>query len=328
MDMPKATNAATETMNKEKPHPLPQDVPLPIFVYSKNYNIDLGAHVFPAIKYGLIYQSLKENKLFDRHSFLPASLVSRESASLVHSEDYLNDLMNLEMTRKLYRSELPLTQEVVTAFFLSSGGTLLAAEQALEKKKAINLGGGFHHSFPDRAEGFCYLNDVAIAIRKLQKEKKVEKVLIIDLDVHQGNGTANTFQKDSSVFTFSMHEQNNYPLKETSTLDIGLATGLGDKEYLAQLKGALEKIQQQFQPDLIFYLAGVDVYREDRLGGLKMTFDGIRQRDEMVRDFAASIPLAVTLAGGYALNDQDTISLHLQTCKVMTESSATIKEED
>lgn len=299
---------------------LMKDQPLPIFIFSDDYNLDLGPHVFPAIKFGHIYSSLQEDRRFKKHSFVEPGPASLEQAQLAHSSSYIKDLVGLEHSKRLNRSELPLNKEIVDAFFLSCGGSIEASRQALQHRRAMNLGGGFHHAFRDQAEGFCYLNDIAIAIRCMQAEEKVERALVIDLDVHQGNGTAKIFKYDRKVFTFSMHETNNYPQKkEKSSLDVELRTAIADDDYLQLLSDSLEKIRLKFEPDIIYYLGGVDIYRLDRLGGLSVTREGLRKRDQMVRDFMPEIPLVTVLAGGYAIDDIDTVDLHLQTAEVLAD---------
>jgi acetoin utilization deacetylase AcuC-like enzyme len=300
-------------MQKNKPGPLP------IFVYSSGYDMDLGPHVFPSVKFGFLYSRLVENSKFKKHRFEEPEPLDPALAALVHTRPYLSDLTSLTMSSRLNRSELPLNREIVEAFFLACGGTVLASRLAMEHGRGMNLSGGFHHSYHDHAEGFCYLNDVAIAIRVLQKERLIQNALVIDLDVHQGNGTARIFQKDDSIFTFSMHEQNNYPVKEVSDLDIGLETGCRDEEYLTLLSQALRQIGERFKPDIIYYLAGVDPYEHDRLGGLSITRKGMAERDRVVRDFMPGVPLVTLLAGGYAENTLETIDLHFQTCEVLAE---------
>ncbi|MCS7204258.1 MAG: histone deacetylase [Leptospiraceae bacterium] len=293
-------------------------IPLPLFVYSKKYNFHLEGHVFPAIKYSLIYEKLISDPRFSKHKFYEPTYATVEQLQLVHDKEYIDDLRFVRFSKRVYRSELPFTREIIDVFFLATGGTILASELALEHGRAINLSGGFHHAFSDHAEGFCYLNDVAIAIRYLQKQNKIKKALVIDLDVHQGNGTAKIFEKDrNNVFTFSMHEEKNYPIKEKSSLDIPLETGIKDQEYLSLLEKGLDYIKRRFTPDIIFYVAGVDPYEMDRLGGLSLTKEGLKKRDIMVRDFMHGIPLVTVLAGGYAINTQDTVDLHFQTAEVM-----------
>ena len=281
--------------------------------------MDLGPHVFPSVKFGYVYLKLVDDPRFKSHRFVEPEPLTPDQARLVHGRTYMKDLLSLNSnSRLLHRSELPLNQAIVDAFFLACGGTLGAARMALEHGQGMNLSGGFHHSFKDQAEGFCYLNDVAIAIRVLQKEKTVKNALIIDLDVHQGNGTAKIFQWDRSVFTFSMHEEKNYPIKQKSSMDIGLETGCQDEEYLTILSQALEGIRKRFTPDIIFYLAGVDAFEDDLLGGIALTRNGIAERDRMVRDFLPGVPLVTVLAGGYSKKNDDTVDLHIQTCEVLS----------
>jgi acetoin utilization deacetylase AcuC-like enzyme len=211
--------------------------------------------------------------------------------------------------------ELPWIPALVDGFRLMCGGTCQAAELALDAGLAVHLGGGLHHAFPDHGEGFCLFNDVAVAIRRLQRDGRIHRAAVVDCDVHHGNGTAFIFGVDASVFTFSMHQQLNYPAwKPASDLDIGLANGVEDDEYLARLAGALPQVTG-FHPELIVYLAGSDPYQEDRLGGLALTLEGLRRRDRLVLDAAAAarIPVAIVLAGGYALRVEDTVHAHVNT---------------
>jgi acetoin utilization deacetylase AcuC-like enzyme len=197
------------------------------------------------------------------------------------------------------------------------GGTTLAAREALTRGFGVNLGGGFHHACPDHAEGFCYLNDIAVAIRTLQHEGRVLRAAIVDCDVHQGNGTARAFRGDDTVFTFSLHQQRNYPTpKEPGDLDVGLDDGTGDAEYLERLEQALERVWES-APELVIYQAGADPYREDQLGGLALTIEGLAARDLMVLEGGArrGVPVAVTLGGGYARRLDDTVQIHLATCR-------------
>ncbi len=290
---------------------------LPIFIYSDNYNMDLGEHVFPSVKYRYIREALRKDERFQEHKFLEPIMLSYEEAGTVHKNAYLEDLKQLNFSKRVYRSELPLNRMIVDAFFLGSGGTLLAAEMALQHRLAMNLAGGFHHAFADHAEGFCYLNDVAIAVRVLQKQKRIRKALVIDLDVHQGNGTARIFRSSRSVYTFSIHEEKNYPPKEKGSLNIGLESGTSDEKYLETLADSLKQIKSRFKPDLVAYVAGVDPYENDRLGGLSISKEGLAIRDQMVRDAFADVPMFAVLAGGYAINTQDTVDLHVQTCEVL-----------
>jgi len=209
-----------------------------------------------------------------------------------------------------------MSSQIVNAYYLATAGTCLAAKLALKHGGGMNLSGGFHHAYADRAEGFCYLNDVAIAARQLQKVDDVGKVVIVDCDVHQGNGTAHIFQGDNSVFTFSMHQRDNYPaIKEKGDLDVELPNGVGDDEFCEELSGSLERISAEFEADFVFYLAGVDPYEHDQLGGLELSIDGMRRRDRLVLEWcrASKTPVAVVLAGGYAMNTDDTVQMHCNT---------------
>ena len=199
---------------------------------------------------------------------------------------------------------------------LMCGGTLLAGSLALEHGCAAHLGGGFHHAFAGHGEGFCLLNDVAVAARGLMARGQVERVLIVDVDVHQGNGTAEIFGHDPSVFTFSMHQESNYPAdKPPSNLDLGLEDHAGDEVYLDLLSEHLPKVLERHDPDLVFYLAGADPYKDDQLGGLSLTLKGLRRRDRFVYDSVRDhqTALAVVLAGGYAFRSEDTVAIHVAT---------------
>ena len=285
-----------------------------MLVHHPDYYCDIGAHVFPTRKFALV----RERLLAEDPSLVIADpeALPREVALLVHTQKYLADLDGDEHTERTRDSELPLSRQIVSAYYLGTGGTLLAAELALKHGGGMNLSGGFHHAFADRAEGFCYLNDVAVATRQLQQGNGVGKVVIVDCDVHQGNGTANIFLHDSSVFTFSMHQRDNYPMiKEKSDLDIELRNGVGDDEYCETLSEALERISAEFEADFVFYLAGVDPYERDQLGGLGLSIDGMRRRDRLVLEWcrASKTPVAVVLAGGYAVNTDDTVQMHCNT---------------
>ena len=227
--------------------------------------------------------------------------------------------MNFEYTEATITSELPLNEAIRDFFLLTTGGTIKAAELSLEQGAAFNIGGGWHHAFPDHAEGFCYLNDVAIAIKKLQQEKKAKKFAVIDGDLHQGNGTAFIFQRDPNVFTFSVHQENLYPVKQKSSLDVGLPDYAGDDLYVKAFQEHIPVIYEQHQPDLIAYVAGADPYKEDQLGNLQVTMEGLKKRDEIVIGEARkrSIPFFVVLAGGYSRNTEDVVNIHFQTLAVV-----------
>lgn len=293
-------------------------------VYSERYRCDIGPHVFPMEKFSRLRHALAAaGQLADADELEPPT-ASRAELERVHTAEYLDDLAALRWTERTAYSELPLTEEIVTAYASAAAGTTLAARAALERGAAVNLGGGFHHAFADKAEGFCYLNDLAVAARAVQADGAVTRVAVVDLDVHQGNGTARIFEGDASVFTLSMHQELNYPTpKMRSDLDVGLADGTGDAEYLAQLAPALERVWV-FEPQLVLYQAGADPYREDQLGGLALTFEGLEARDRQVIEGCATrrIPVVVTLGGGYARQLEDTVRIHHTTCAIALASAA------
>jgi acetoin utilization deacetylase AcuC-like enzyme len=233
----------------------------------------------------------------------------------VHTPDYLAKLRDGAMTAEdIAQLELPWSREMVDGFRTMVGGTILAADVASDRTPAIHIGGGLHHAFPNHGEGFCPFNDVAVAVRVLQ-QRGVERVAIVDLDVHHGNGTAFIFESDPRVFTFSMHQQHNYPMwKPRGSLDIGLADGAHDTTYLRELERALPQVIAH-RPGCVFYLAGADPYDDDQLGGLRLTKDGLRRRDRIVIDAVrrAGAPLVIVLAGGYARHVDDTVAIHAAT---------------
>lgn len=296
------------------------------FVWSPAYEADIGAHVFRTTKYRQVRERLLESGAAPAEAFLEPRPGERPRLELVHSPEYLDDLASLRWTRRTASSELPLTREIVGWFETAVAGTVTATELALLRGAALHVGGGFHHAFADHADGFCYLNDTAVGARTALGDgggrppgREVETVSVVDVDVHQGNGTARIFQGDSRVFTFSIHQENNYPIKEESDLDIGLDDHTGDAGYLAELERGLLVSVRQRRPDLVYYLAGADPYREDQLGGLDLTLPGLRERDRRVfaacREAGASV--VVLLAGGYALRAEDTVTIHVQTAEEM-----------
>ncbi|MBI5124119.1 MAG: histone deacetylase, partial [Candidatus Omnitrophica bacterium] len=276
-------------------------------VYSKDYAVDIGDHVFPTLKYKLIRDRiLKDPVLKEKVDFVKPAGARDLDIILAHDEDYLDKLKSGTLTRdEILRMELPFSEKLVYASILCCGGTILATQIALTDSLGIHIGGGFHHAFGDHGEGFCVLNDIAVAVKRLIKYGPVKKALIVDCDLHQGNGTAAIFAGDDSVFTFSIHQENNYPfIKAHSNLDIGLSDGAGDDEYMRALSDNIPGIIKDFRPEFLMYVAGADPYKEDQLGALKLTKDGLRQRDEFVYGQArrASIPVSVVLAGGYAFH--------------------------
>jgi acetoin utilization deacetylase AcuC-like enzyme len=287
-------------------------------VHSPAYFCDIGAHVFPMEKFGLLRRRLVAEGQVAEGDILEPTPATRGDLLRVHTVEYLDDLEELRWTWRTMNSELPLAADIVRAYVLAAGGTTLAAREALTCGFGVHLGGGFHHAFPDHAEGFCYIHDIAVAIRALQHEGRVRRAAVVDLDVHQGNGTARQFRGDGSVFTLSLHQERNYPSpKEPGDLDVGLEDGTGDDEYLARLESALESVWAA-RPELVVYLAGADTYREDQLGGLGLSLAGLEARDHLVLEGCAQrgVPAVVTLGGGYARRLVDTIQIHFTTCRI------------
>lgn len=288
-------------------------------VYSDRYDLNLGEHVFPSVKYRLARDKLIEEGVATLSDFIEPQPASDEDVALIHHRDYIRKLKTGSLSsHEILRMEIPYSPELIQAVWLSAGGSILAGREALKSGATVNLGGGFHHACADHGEGFCVIHDVAIAIRRLQKDAAIARAMTVDCDVHQGNGTAEIFAGDPDVYTFSIHQERNYPYpKPPSNLDVNLEDGVEDGAYLAALKAALDRALEEFSPDLIFYLAGADPYREDQLGGLKLTIEGLIERDRMVFRKARErkIPVAVTLAGGYARRVEDTVRIHTNTVR-------------
>ena len=292
-------------------------------VYSDQYDLNLGDHVFPSVKYKLTKEKLLRDGVVRPEDLVEPPPASDEDVALVHHREYIRKLKTGTLSYlEILRLEIPYSPELVRAVWLCAGGSILAGRLALEGNIAVNVGGGFHHAFPDHGEGFCVLHDVAIAIRRLQKEGAIQRAMTVDCDVHQGNGTAEIFAADPTVFTFSIHQERNYPYpKPASNLDINLEDGTEDEEYLAALEDGLGQALAEFHPDMVCYLAGADPYREDQLGGLKLSLDGIERRDRLVLQAARAknIPVMITLAGGYARSLEDTIRIHSNTVRAAKE---------
>lgn len=290
------------------------------FVYSPRYEVDLGPHVFVTSKYRLTREALLSRGLAKESDFVEPSPPSREELLTVHTAEYLDDLQNIRWTELTRYSELPLTREVVDADILAAGGSILGARIALTAPPhlCVHIGGGFHHAFDNRAEGFCYINDIAVAIRVVQRDGLIRRAMVVDCDLHQGNGTAYIFSRDPSVFTLSIHQENNYPLKQKSDCDIGLDDFVGDSEYLAALADAMIPAMDRHNPEFLVYVAGADPYYDDQLGELRLTKEGLRKRDEFVLREAKKrgIPTLVVMAGGYARKIEDTVDIHTGTCEV------------
>ncbi|TMQ52773.1 MAG: histone deacetylase [Candidatus Eisenbacteria bacterium] len=286
----------------------------PAVVHSDGYFADIGAHVFPTRKFRLLRAEIVRRGLLADSDILGPERASLEQVLRVHDRAYVDKLAQgrLSVLEEAVL-ELPYSKQLVEASFLCAGGSILAGREALTRGVGINLGGGFHHAFPDHGEGFCVFNDVAIAIRALQHEGLIRRAAVIDLDVHQGNGTAAIFRDDPSVFTFSMHEEQNYPaVKPPSDLDVGLDTGTPGAEYLSALERHAPAILDRHRPDLVAYVAGADPFEQDQLGGLKLSREDLRRRDRVVFGACAAreIPAVAFLAGGYALRLEDTVGIH------------------
>ncbi len=286
-------------------------------IYHERYDLNLGAHVFPSEKFRLIHDKLLNDAVAEVDDFLRPEPASDADILRVHTEDWVHKLKTGALTAsEQMKLEVPYSPELVRAFWLAAGGTTLAAETALQDGFGCNLGGGFHHAYPGHGEGFCAIHDVAVAIRTLQARKQISRAIVVDTDVHHGNGTAVIFAKDDSVFTLSIHQMNNYPAhKPHSSLDINLEDGVADEEYLAALLPAVTKSLEKFQPDVLFYVGGADPYREDQLGGLDLSMEGLQKRDVGVFAEARkrNIPVVTTLAGGYAQRIADTVQIHVNT---------------
>lgn len=291
-----------------------------VFVYSNGYYADIGVHVFPVGKYRLVYQQLRGRGII-REDLIEPEPASQADLLLVHDQDYVEDLIHARSTQRTSSSELPVSQAIIQAFLLATGGTIRACKEALQKGCAINLSGGFHHAFPDHAEGFCYINDMAVAVRSIQKQIKGIKVAIIDCDLHQGNGTAFIFRDDENIYTFSIHQRDLYPPKQDSSWDIHLKNGVGDEEYLGYLEKAVPAIMERFQPNFVLYQAGADPYGGDQLGDLKLTIEGLKRRDDLVFGECKKhgVPVAALLGGGYARDTNDTVTIHVNTCLAAVE---------
>ncbi len=292
--------------------------------YSPVYKYELpDGHRFPMIKYELLpEQLLYEGSISESNLFHPEPLTEVDIL-LTHDIDYWQKLKTLSLSKKEIRKiGFPLSEQLVTRGTHIANGTLQCAHYALQHGVAMNIAGGTHHSFSDRGEGFCLLNDIAIAANVLLRDKIAKKILVVDLDVHQGNGTAQIFQAESRVFTFSMHGAKNYPTKkEKSDLDIGLADKTEDEEYLSILKNTLPKLIDEVQADFVFYLSGVDVLASDKLGRLSLSRAGCKTRDQIVFELCHKneLPVAVSMGGGYSKKIADIVEAHANTFRVAQE---------
>lgn len=288
---------------------------------SARYTVNVGHHSYPMDKYRLVPEQLLAEQTLASANLLEPEAATLDDILRVHTPGYVHAFVNGALERKaMLRIGLPWSPELVRRAFAVTGGTIGAARLALQDGAAANLAGGTHHAFADHGEGYCIFNDLVVALRRLRTEGVVQRFLVIDLDVHQGNGTASLCQTDPDVFTFSMHGDSNYPArKEQSSWDIALADGMTDDQYLDILSAALPQLLERFRPELIFYQAGVDVLAGDRFGKLALTMDGVGERDHLVYEFArrAGLPLVVTLGGGYARDIHRIVEAHCQTVRVV-----------
>jgi len=296
---------------------------LPV-VYDDRYAFEWPGHVFPTEKYRLAAQELVRRGVVPAGGFLRPEPAALDDLLLVHGGAYLERLEAIAAGRAPWdpRFEVPVDRAVIDAFVLATGGTIRAAREALRAGAAANLTGGFHHAYPDHGEGFCLLHDAAVAAKVLRRDGLARRFLFVDLDVHQGNGTVGCFAGDPDAYTFSIHEEPNYPIpKERGSLDVGLDSGAGDAEYLAALDASLRRIAREFpSPDLLFYVAGADAFERDRLGRLALSREGFRRRDAAVCAFAAErrLPVLGLLAGGYAERTEDVVGIHADMVEALS----------
>lgn len=286
-------------------------------IYHERYDLNLGPHVFPSQKFRLLAEALLAEGIATKEDFLRPEPATDEDLLHVHTADWVHKLKTGTLTAsEVMKLEVPYSPELVEAVWLAAGGTILAAQTALRDGFGANLGGGFHHAYANHGEGFCALNDVAVAIRRLQADNAICKAMVVDTDVHHGNGTASIFGNDESVFTISIHQENNYPAhKPPSNIDLNMWDRADDDEYLGELIPAVQRSLDEFRPDIVFYVGGADPFCEDQLGGLSLTKKGLAERDRKVFEQARrrKIPVASTLAGGYARRVADTVRIHMNT---------------
>ncbi len=277
-------------------------------------------HRFPMEKYGLLHAQILHQGIVEPQQIISPNPASAQEILLTHQPSYLEKLLSLSLTKpEIRRTGFPLSKELIDREIKIMGGSIQAAYHALTHGAALNIAGGTHHAYPDRGEGFCLLNDLAIAVETLRSQKKIRKALIIDLDVHQGNGTAVIFEKINEVFTFSMHGKSNYPMrKEKSDLDIALPDLTEDDEYLEILETQLPGLIDSHKPDFIAYQSGVDALKTDKLGRLGLSLEGLKRRDEIVFDHAhkLEIPIIAAMGGGYSPNIKDIVDAHTQTFQI------------
>jgi len=297
-------------------------------IYHPRYDLNLGAHVFPSQKFRMIQELLLRENIAAPEDFHQPSPASDEDLLRAHTLEWVTKLKTGTLTAgEVMKLEVPYSPELAEAVWLAAGGSILAGQLALRDRFASNLSGGFHHAYASHGEGFCAINDVAVAVRRLQFDGAIKKAMVVDADVHDGNGTAHIFRDDPSVFTLSIHQENNYPShKPPSDLDLPLDDGVEDEEYLAALLPAVARVLDEFCPNIVFYVGGADPYEEDQLGGLRLSKSGLKARDKGVFFAARSrnIPVATTLAGGYARRVEDTVRIHANTIVAAQEVAAEV----
>jgi acetoin utilization deacetylase AcuC-like enzyme len=313
-------------------------------VYSEKAALPLGNHVFHGDKYRRIRERLLQSGAYTQDDFLSAPPCDERDLLLVHTHLWIDKLKHGALsTREELELEVPYSPELVAAFWQMTGGSIAAAQHALRDGCCVHIGGGFHHAFADHGEGFCMINDIAVAIRCIQRDGQIARAMVIDCDVHQGNGTASIFgtgapepfppvswsametsgraanvktSANRDVLTLSLHQESNYPyFKPPSSIDVNLPDGTTDAEYLEWLESALKRARARLEPELISYVAGADPFASDQLGGLGLTIQGLKERDLMVFNFARDngFPIMTTLAGGYAVDPEDTVTIHVNT---------------
>lgn len=295
-------------------------------IYHPRYDLNLGPHVFPSQKFRLIHELLLRDAIAAPEDIAEPPAATDDDLLRVHTPEWVGKLKNGTLTAsELMKLEVPYSPELAEAVWLAAGGSILAGQLALRDGFACNLSGGFHHAHANHGEGFCAIHDVAVAIRRIQSDGAIKKAIVVDTDVHQGNGTAHIFRDDTSVFTLSIHQENNYPAyKPPSDLDLSLDDGVEDEEYLAAFLPAVARVLDDYCPEILFYVGGADPYVEDQLGGLRLSKSGLKARDKGVF-FAArtrGIPVVTTLAGGYARRVEDTVRIHANTIVAAQEIAA------
>ena len=295
-------------------------------IYHERYDLNLGAHVFPSQKFRLIENKLIKDGIAERSDFLRPEPARDADLLRVHTQEWVGKLKAGTLTLSdVMKLEVPYSPELVSAFWLAAGGTILAAQTALRDGFGCNIGGGFHHAHANHGEGFCAIHDVAVAIRRLQADGAIRRAIVVDTDVHHGNGTAAIFRRDDSVFTLSIHQLNNYPAyKPPSNVDLDMNDRVEDQEYLESLLPAVRATMDSFAADMLFYVGGADPYFDDQLGGLSLTLEGLQARDRGVFEEARkrAVPVVTVLAGGYARRIEDTVQIHVNSILAAREVAA------